>query len=203
VVDEPLYAHFLRCSGAARPYRDLVLAAQDNDGERVFRSLLAPRADQAALYAKHMAKQAMQLPPALLRRARNVLLVRPAPPPPTHPTLALSVRLPASRCSRGAARQIRDPEALVRSFARVLPPTLDETGFPALVSLFSALRSEGAPPAVILSEDLTAAPEATLRVRTRAPSHGLSSSHTRVLTHGVLPDIASSAAAVRHAGPSV
>jgi hypothetical protein len=78
VVDEPLYAHFLRCSGAARPYRDLVLAAQDNDGERVFRGLLAPRAGQPAAYtyAKHMAKQAMQLPPALLRRARNVLLVR-------------------------------------------------------------------------------------------------------------------------------
>jgi hypothetical protein len=32
VVDEPLYAHFLRVSGAARPYRDAVLATQDNDG---------------------------------------------------------------------------------------------------------------------------------------------------------------------------
>ncbi len=57
----------------------------------------------------------------------------------------------------------------MRSFARVLPPTLEETAFPALVSLFSTLRSAlGAPPAVILSEDLTAAPEATLRVRTGA-----------------------------------
>ena len=78
-MDEPLYAHYLRISGAARPYRDAVLAAQDNDGERVFRALLQPQPGGRALYAKHMAKQALQLPPALLARGRHVLLVRGIP----------------------------------------------------------------------------------------------------------------------------
>ena len=134
VVDEPLYAHYLRCSGAPRPYRDAVLAAQDNDGERVFRALLRPReAPRAYTYSKHMAKQALLLPPALLARGRHVLLVR-------------------------------EPEALVRSFARVLPPTLEETALPNLVALLSALRSAGAAAPVILSEDLATQPEATLRL---------------------------------------
>jgi len=134
VVDEPLYAHYLRCSGASRPYRDAVLAAQDCDGERVFRSLLRPPAEGASYtYGKHMAKQATQISPALLARGRHVLLVR-------------------------------DPEALVRSFARVLPPTLDETALPQLVALLSALRTAGAAAPVILSEDLATQPEATLRL---------------------------------------
>jgi len=133
VVDEPLYAHFLRVSGAARPYRDAVLATQDNDGERCFRALLRAPAGGPYVYAKHMAKQAVSLPPALLARGRHLLLVR-------------------------------SPEALVRSFARVLPPTLEETAYPALVSLLSALRTAGAAAPVILSEDLAAAPEATLRL---------------------------------------
>ncbi len=134
VVDEPLYAHYLRVSGAERPYRDLVLAAQDNDGERVMCSLLAPRAGaRPVVYAKHIAKQATQLPPSLLAQGRHVLL-------------------------------IREPEALVRSFARMLPPTLEETGLPALVQLFSTLRAAGRTPPVVLSEDLSAAPEATLKL---------------------------------------
>ena len=35
VVDEPLYAHWLRVTGADHPGRDDVFAAQDPDGERV------------------------------------------------------------------------------------------------------------------------------------------------------------------------
>jgi hypothetical protein len=43
VVDEPLYAHYLRVSGAAHPGREAVLEAQDSDGERVVRErILGP-----------------------------------------------------------------------------------------------------------------------------------------------------------------
>jgi len=134
VVDEPLYAHHLRCTGAERPYRDLVLACQDNDGVRVFTSLLAPRTgERPVLFAKHMAKQALQLPASLLLQGRHFLL-------------------------------LREPAELVRSFARVLRPTLEETGLPSLLTIFSTLRAAGRPPPVILSEDLAAEPEATLRL---------------------------------------
>ena len=40
VVDEPLYAAYLRLTGAERPYREQVLASQDNDGARVVAGLL-------------------------------------------------------------------------------------------------------------------------------------------------------------------
>ena len=40
VVDEPLYAHYLRVSGADHPGRDEVLAAQEQDGERVVRDVI-------------------------------------------------------------------------------------------------------------------------------------------------------------------
>eukprot|EP00887_Chlorella_sp_A99_P000443 scaffold17.g443.t1 len=57
VLDEPLYAYWLRLTGTPRPYTDLVMAAQDSDGNRVVREqLLGPR-DKPLLYAKHMAKQ--------------------------------------------------------------------------------------------------------------------------------------------------
>ena len=39
VVDEPLYGHYLRVSGAEHPGRDEVLAAVDADGERVVREV--------------------------------------------------------------------------------------------------------------------------------------------------------------------
>ena len=131
-VDEPLYAHFLRLSGAERPYRDQVLSEQSSDGELVLRKLLAPRVDGRMVYCKHMSKHAISLPPALLRRGMHFLL-------------------------------IREPSALVRSFSRVVEPTLEETGLPALVSLYSLLRSGGREPPVVHSEELRSDPEGTLR----------------------------------------
>lgn len=138
VHDEPLYAAWLRAHPTVqRPYRDLVLAQQDNDSERAFTALLAPLPGRF-VYAKHMAKQGTTLPPALLASGRHALLVR-------------------------------EPAALLRSFAAVLEVSLEESGYPALVQLFSALRSAtGSPPVVILSGDLQRAPEATLRALTGA-----------------------------------
>lgn len=109
-----------------------MLAAQDSDGELVFRRLQAPRADGRQVLAKHMSKHSLQLPPALLRQGLHCLLVR-------------------------------EPASLVRSFARVLEPTLEETGLPALVSLYSVLRAGGREPPVVRSETLLADPEGTLR----------------------------------------
>lgn len=49
VLDEPLYASYLRLSGVDRPYLDLVLAAQENDGNKVVDSqILGPRATKVS-----------------------------------------------------------------------------------------------------------------------------------------------------------
>ncbi|PRW33103.1 branched chain amino acid aminotransferase [Chlorella sorokiniana] len=132
VLDEPLYAHFLRLTGAERPYTDLVMASQDAEGSRVVaQQLLGPR-DKPLLYAKHMAKHRIGVDRSLLRRARHVLLVR-------------------------------EPAAVIGSFAEVLEPTLTETCYPALLELYSELRALGRPPPVVLSDDLVRDPEGTLR----------------------------------------
>ena len=136
VVDEPLYAHHLRLTNAARPYRDLVLATSDSDGNDVVKSLLArtsPADRRRLLFCKHMAKQSVGIRPSLLEACKSVLLVR-------------------------------EPSKMLASFSRVLPPTLEETGLPSMVTLFSTLRAAGRPPLVILSEDLARQPEATLRL---------------------------------------
>jgi len=129
--DEPLYAHWLRLTGAERPYRDAVLASQDNDGESVLRRLAAPAPGRLHV-AKHMSKQSLGLPNDLLLLGRHFLIVR-------------------------------HPAAIVRSFSAVLDPSLDETGLPSLVALYSLLHSAGRPPVVICAEDLQTAPEETLR----------------------------------------
>jgi len=36
VYDEPLYAHHITISGEDRPYKELLLASQENDGNKAF-----------------------------------------------------------------------------------------------------------------------------------------------------------------------
>ncbi len=76
VVDEPLYAHYLRVSGAEHPGRDEVLAAQDADGERVVRELICGPCDRPVLFLKQMAHHLVALDRGFLARTANVLLVR-------------------------------------------------------------------------------------------------------------------------------
>ncbi|KAL4439885.1 hypothetical protein ABPG75_002886 [Micractinium tetrahymenae] len=58
---------------------------------------------------------------------------------------------------------VREPAAVIHSFSEVLEPTLTETCYPALLELYSELRSLGRPPPVVLSDDLVREPEGTLR----------------------------------------
>jgi hypothetical protein len=76
VVDEPLYAHYLRVSGVDHPGRDEILAAQDNDGERVVRDILLGPTDRPVLFLKLMANQVMAVDRGFLAETRNVFLVR-------------------------------------------------------------------------------------------------------------------------------
>jgi len=143
VLDEPLYAHYLRLNPSiSRPYRELVLKQQDSDGDAVLAKTLQSLKEITAntdgkqnpplIYLKHMAKFRAGINKELLVHSQHILLVR-------------------------------SPEAIISSFSEVLEPTLQETCYVALLELYSELRSMGKTPPVILSEDLIAAPEATLR----------------------------------------
>jgi len=74
--DEPLYAHYLRVSGAQHPGRAEVLAAQDPDGERVVREVVLGPCDRPIAFFKMMAHHLVALDPSFLERVTNVLLVR-------------------------------------------------------------------------------------------------------------------------------
>lgn len=76
VVDEPLYAHYLRTSGADHPGREEVLAAQENDGERVVRDVVLGPCDRPVLLLKHMAHHLLALDFGFLERTANVFLIR-------------------------------------------------------------------------------------------------------------------------------
>ena len=76
VVDEPLYAHYLRVTGANHPGREEVLADQDNDGLAVLEHLLCDPPNKPVLFAKQMAHHLVSIDATKLDAARNVLLIR-------------------------------------------------------------------------------------------------------------------------------
>jgi hypothetical protein len=76
VVDEPLYAYYLARSGARHPGRELVLAAQDRDGERVVREVILGPCERSLAFFKQMAHHLDGLGRGFLARCANVILVR-------------------------------------------------------------------------------------------------------------------------------
>ena len=76
VVDEPLYGHYLRVSGADHPGRDQVMAAQNCDGEAVVREIVLGPADRPVLFTKQMAHHLVELDLSFLEETRNAFLIR-------------------------------------------------------------------------------------------------------------------------------
>jgi hypothetical protein len=76
VIDEPLYAHYLRVSGAEHPGRDDVLGSMDQDGDRVARDVILGPSDRPILFMKQMAHHLVDLDLSFLSDTVNVLLIR-------------------------------------------------------------------------------------------------------------------------------
>jgi Sulfotransferase domain len=119
VVDEPLYAHYLRLTGAEHPGRREVLAAMENDGERVVRDVVLGPCDRPVLFLKQMAHHLLELDHGFLERTANVLLVR----DPREVLLSLRHQIPE--------------------------PTLRDTAFAAQTELLDELLELGQDPAVL------------------------------------------------------
>ena len=103
VVDEPLYGHYLRVTGADHPGRDAVMAAMDCDGNAVMQVLLE-RAEQSTrrLFLKHMAHHLVDLDLQFLERTANVFLIR----DPREMLPSLTIQLPhATLADTGLKRQ--------------------------------------------------------------------------------------------------
>ena len=132
VVDEPLYAHYLRVSGAAHPGRDDVLAAQDNDGERVVREVILGHCDRPVAFFKLMAHHLVELDESFLDRTTNVLLIR-------HPA-----------------------EVLATLINQVPEPSLADTGMGKQSAMLDELERHGRSPVVVDSRELLLDPGGVL-----------------------------------------
>ena len=133
VVDEPLYAHFLRVSGARHPLRDLCLTSQDSDGMRVVSQVILGARAAPVVFFKQMAHHLVDLDLGFLRHTRNVLLTR--SPHRVLPSLQL----------------------------RIGNPTLRDTGFRRQCEILDRLQGWGQAPAVLDSRELLVNPEGSLQ----------------------------------------
>ncbi|MEM7656290.1 MAG: sulfotransferase family protein [Bacteroidota bacterium] len=142
VVDEPLYAHYLRVSGADHPGRAEVLAAQDSDGDAVIQQLMAGQNALPVRFMKHMAHHLIEMDETFLKDARNVFLIR-------HPAEVINsfhkvIPNPSLR-DIGIRRQwelfqqlqeqgqqaiVLDGNELLKSPSRVLPQLCETLGIP-------------------------------------------------------------------------
>ena len=133
VIDEPLYGHFLRVTGAQHPGRDEVLANVDTDGERVMRELLSSSHDHEILFMKQMAHHLVDIDDGFMSSTENILLVR----DPQEMLPSLTIQLPAA--------------------------TLADTGLKMQWQLFERLRDAGREPIILDSRELLLNPPGVLR----------------------------------------
>lgn len=107
VVDEPLYAAYLRETGLDHPGRDEVIASQSPDPATVVHELTAGDVGTPLQYQKHM----------------------------THHVLPSVPRPPLAGLTH--AFLVRDPERVLTSYAKVRDePTLEDLGLPQQLELF-------------------------------------------------------------------
>ena len=160
VMDEPLYAHYLKQAQVQRPYTDLVMTAQNPDGDAVVRLALLPTSprmmelraratpEKNLVLIKHITKQRMGLSADSQRQ-----LVQPN-----------TVGVQGDRVLH--MMLIRDPFHILKSFHKVLGrdgATLMETALPEMVQIYSDIRSwTGQAPAVLVSEELQRDPPGML-----------------------------------------
>lgn len=135
VVDEPLYGHYLRVSGAEHPGRADVLAAMNCDGDSVMQGLLEDQACEASrqLFIKHMAHHLIELDMGFVTRTRNIFL-------------------------------IRDPREMLPSLTIQVPHAgLADTGLKRQWELFTSLVEAGQEPIVLDSRELLLDPAGVLQ----------------------------------------
>jgi hypothetical protein len=134
VVDEPLYGHYLRVSGADHPGAKEVLAAMNCDGDSVVRELLGQQTgpNSRRLFLKHMAHHLIELDLSFLKTTDNVFL-------------------------------IRDPCEMLPSLVNQLPNAqLADTGLQQQWQLFSDLAESGVTSAILDSRELLLDPAGVL-----------------------------------------
>jgi hypothetical protein len=135
VVDEPLYAHFLRHgqTEVVHPGASEILGSQLNEGAEVVRQvLMGPYATPVAFF-KQMTHHLVAMDESFLQHMDNIML-------------------------------IRDPRAIIASYAKVIPnPGIDDIGVEQQYHLFQKLQAMGSLRAVVDARQLLLDPGGVLR----------------------------------------
>lgn len=138
VSDEPLYAHYLRATGAEHPAREQVIAAHEPDWRRVAAFLTGPvPRGRAVWYQKHMTHHLEGL---VAEADREWIL------------------------GLTSAFLIREPAEMITSYIKVMPsPRPRDLGLPQQVELFEWVRRRtGGVPVVVDSRDVLEDPRGVL-----------------------------------------
>ena len=75
VFDEPLYAHYLRISGANHPAREKILSTLDNDGNKVVQEVILQKSKKL-LFHKLMTHFLIDIDINFLSKVRNIIFIR-------------------------------------------------------------------------------------------------------------------------------
>ncbi len=76
VLDEPLYAHYLKVTGADHPGRNDVLKSQEQDGNKVILEINTGSFNKSILFCKQMTHHLINIDLGLLSNSFNLLLIR-------------------------------------------------------------------------------------------------------------------------------
>ena len=136
VIDEPLYAFFLKKTGRPDPGANEVIARHESDWRKVVEVCTGPiPGGKAVFFQKHMAHHVLkEVKRDWFPRVRHAFL-------------------------------IRDPREILLSFQKVIAnPGVEETGYPQMLDIFSdVLARTGAIPPIVDQKDILQQPERMLR----------------------------------------
>jgi len=133
VVDEPLYGHYLRTTGADHPGAREVLGTMEDDGGRVVQEVLLGPCERPVHFFKNMAHHLVGLEREFLSGITNVLLIR--DPEEMLPSLA----------------------------EQLLEPTLRDTGLRQQIEILEVMLGGEGEPVVLDARELLLDPAGVLR----------------------------------------
>ena len=135
VVDEPLYGHYLRETGARHPGRKEIMNKVNCDGNFVMKNLLNlnPKNGEKVLFLKQMTKHLVNVECHFLPKLKNIFLVR-------------------------------NPRDMLPSLAKKIPqPNLADTGLKLQWHLYKDLQNMGNNPIVVDADELLMNPKNILK----------------------------------------
>lgn len=91
VLDEPLYSHYLRTTGANHPGKDEIMSSMENDGQKVVENVILGPCEKPILFMKQMAHHLVDIDRSFITHTRNILLIR----DPVQMLPSLEQRLPS------------------------------------------------------------------------------------------------------------